>query len=254
MTLLLRRAYVGSVTSETHFSVHIHFSMLTENCSRVTLKCLETTTESMYWVSPNKIVFENIWPQMIIVPFLCLLRYEIPSSIFVEVLLAILSYKLQCYGSTGVSMNWFEHYDDVIMSAIASQITSLTIVYSTVYSGADQRKHQSSASQAFVWGIHRDRWIPRTKGQLRGKCFHLMTSSWKLFRRSDMVTYCQSCIFGAIVTDKGMLITILVKMCKHHYWSMPTLQNLPDRTSCYRQFQWTKTFGILSFNIIAQLA
>ena len=27
-------------------------------------------------------------------------------------------------------------------------------------------------------GIHRDRWIPRTKGQLRGKCFHLMTSSW----------------------------------------------------------------------------
>ena len=29
----------------------------------------------------------------------------------------------------------------------------------------------------FVWGIHWDRWIPRTKGQLRGKCFHLMTSS-----------------------------------------------------------------------------
>ena len=46
-----------------------------------------------------------------------------------------------------------------------------------VYSDADQRKHQSSASLAFVWGIHRDRWIPRTKGQLRGKCFHLMTSS-----------------------------------------------------------------------------
>ena len=43
--------------------------------------------------------------------------------------------------------------------------------------GANQSKHQSSASLAFVWGIHRDRWIPRTKGQLRGKCFHLMTSS-----------------------------------------------------------------------------
>ena len=66
------------------------------------------------------------------------------------------------------------HYDDVIMSTMASQITSLTIVYSTVYSDADQRKHQSSASLAFVW----IRWIPRTKGQLRGKCFHLMTSSW----------------------------------------------------------------------------
>ena len=64
------------------------------------------------------------------------------------------------------------------MTTIASQITSLAVVYSTVYSDADQRKHQSSASLAFVWGIHRDRWIPHTKGQLRRKCFHLMTSSW----------------------------------------------------------------------------
>ena len=69
------------------------------------------------------------------------------------------------------------HYIDVIMTTMASQITSLTVVYSTFYSDADQRKHQSSASLAFVWGIHRDRWIPRTKGQLRGRCFHLMTSS-----------------------------------------------------------------------------
>ena len=41
------------------------------------------------------------------------------------------------------------------MVAMASQITSLTIVYSTVCSDADQRKHESSASLAFVWGIHR---------------------------------------------------------------------------------------------------
>ena len=47
------------------------------------------------------------------------------------------------------------HYDDVITGAIASQITSLTIVYSTDYSGAYQSKHQSSTSLAFVWGIHR---------------------------------------------------------------------------------------------------
>ena len=70
------------------------------------------------------------------------------------------------------------HYHYVKMTTLASQITSLTVVYSTVYSDADQRKHQSSASLAFVWGSHRDRWIPRTKGQSRGKCFHLMTSSW----------------------------------------------------------------------------
>ena len=47
------------------------------------------------------------------------------------------------------------HYDDVIMTMLASQITSLTVVYSTVYSDADQSKHRSSASLAFVWGIHR---------------------------------------------------------------------------------------------------
>ena len=43
----------------------------------------------------------------------------------------------------------FSHYSDVLMSTMASQITSLTIVYSSVYSGADQRKYQSSASLAF---------------------------------------------------------------------------------------------------------
>ena len=43
------------------------------------------------------------------------------------------------------------------MGTIASQITSFTIVYSTFYSDADQRKHQSSASLAFVWGSHRRR-------------------------------------------------------------------------------------------------
>ena len=49
------------------------------------------------------------------------------------------------------------HYDDVIMTTLASQITSLTVVYSIAYTGVDQRKHQSSASLAFVRGIHRDR-------------------------------------------------------------------------------------------------
>ena len=47
------------------------------------------------------------------------------------------------------------YYNDVMMSAMASQITSLKIVYSTVYSGVAQRKYQSSASLAFVRGIHR---------------------------------------------------------------------------------------------------
>ena len=45
------------------------------------------------------------------------------------------------------------NYNDVIISAMSSQITSPTIVYSTVY--PEQRKHQSFASLAFVWRIHR---------------------------------------------------------------------------------------------------
>ena len=47
-----------------------------------------------------------------------------------------------------------DHCKDVIMGAITSKITSFTIVYSIVYSDADERKHQSSASLAFVRGIH----------------------------------------------------------------------------------------------------
>ena len=47
------------------------------------------------------------------------------------------------------------NYGDVRMGAITSQITNLKIVYSTIYSDADQNKHQSSASLAFERGIHR---------------------------------------------------------------------------------------------------
>ena len=65
------------------------------------------------------------------------------------------------------------HYIDVIMTTMASQITSLTIVYSTVHSCADQRKHQSSASLAFVRGIHR--WTVNSphKGPVTRKMFPL---------------------------------------------------------------------------------
>ena len=63
------------------------------------------------------------------------------------------------------------HYNHVIMGVMASQITSLTIVYSTVYSGADQREHQSSASLAFVRGIHRLPVKSPPKGTVTRKMF-----------------------------------------------------------------------------------
>ena len=61
---------------------------------------------------------------------------------------------LRCRGKTFLISNVL-HYSDVIMSAMASQITGVSIVYSIVCSCADQRKHQSSASLAFVRGIYR---------------------------------------------------------------------------------------------------
>ena len=72
------------------------------------------------------------------------------------------------------------HYCDVIMGAVASQITSLTIVYSTVYSDADQRKHQSSASLAFVRGIHR--------GPVNSP--HKWTVTRKMFPFDDVIMAC----------------------------------------------------------------
>ena len=71
---------------------------------------------------------------------------EISSYIFVTMVTTSL-----------VLRNATRHYFDIIMGTMASQITSLTIVYSTVYPGADQRNQQSSASLALVWGIH---WSP----------------------------------------------------------------------------------------------
>ena len=64
-----------------------------------------------------------------------------------------------------------KHYNDVIMSAMMSHITSLSIVYSTVYSGTDQRKHQSPASLAFVRGIHRWPGNSPRKGPVTRKMF-----------------------------------------------------------------------------------
>ena len=56
------------------------------------------------------------------------------------------------------------HYSDVIMGAMASKITGVSIVYSTICSDADLRKHQSSASP-LLGEFTGDRGIPRTKGQ-----------------------------------------------------------------------------------------
>ena len=75
------------------------------------------------------------------------------------------------------------HYTDVIMSLMVSQVTSLPIVYSPVCSGTDQRKHQSSASLAFVRGIHR--------GPVNSP--HKRTETQKVFPFDGVIMLCARC-------------------------------------------------------------
>ena len=75
------------------------------------------------------------------------------------------------FGAKPLAKQILVHYCDVIIGAMASQITSLTIAYSSIHSGADGRKHQSSASLAFVRGIHRWPMNSLHKGPVTRKMF-----------------------------------------------------------------------------------
>ena len=78
------------------------------------------------------------------------------------------------------------------MSAVASQITGVAFVCSTVYPGVDQRKLQSSVSLAFVRGIHRWPVDSPHKGPVTRIFFHLMTPSWDTTLLPEpLLAYCQ---------------------------------------------------------------
>ena len=85
---------------------------------------------------------------------------NISSLEYIAITMRIINdHKIHIPSFTGM-VSWLQgatlnHYSDVIMGAMASLIPGVSIVYSTVCSGADQRKHQRSASLAFVRGIHR---------------------------------------------------------------------------------------------------
>ena len=98
------------------------------------------------------------------------------------------------------------HCNDVTISARACQITCVSIVCSAVCSGVDQRKRQSSASLAFVRGIHRPPVDSPYKGQQRGK-----TSIWWRYRVcrhqyltiSHVIDYftCKGCVTISFTSD-----------------------------------------------------
>ena len=98
------------------------------------------------------------------------------------------------------------HYGDVIMSMIASQITSLTIDYSTVYSDADQRKHQSSASLAFVRGIHR--------GPVNSP--HKWPVTRKMFPFDDVIMHLRSFILKTLF-DTDLFFAVSLPLTSHRF-------------------------------------
>ena len=104
----------------------------------------------------------------------------------------------------------FNHYSDVIMGPMTSPISSLTIVYSTVYSGADKRNHQSSASLAYVRGFH---WWPMNSP-------HKWPVTRKMFPFDDVIMPW----FSAIKDVPGTIYRVikrfpfLIKSGYHGYW------------------------------------
>ena len=82
-----------------------------------------------------------------------------------------------------INITWAScHYNDIIVSAMASQITILTMI--NLLSRLFRLRSKKTPKRCHwpLWGeFTGDRWIPRTKGQEHGKCFHLMTSSCVCF-------------------------------------------------------------------------
>ena len=121
----------------------------------------------------------------------------------------------------------------MITSTMASQITSLAIVYSTVYSGADQRKHQSSASLALVRGIHRrpvnspHKWpvtrkmFPFDDVIMTLKCFdwhdmkHRRREQMQSFSRNTMIHFVYVCNFDYVqhINSCNYFVTMYALIC-----------------------------------------
>ena len=100
------------------------------------------------------------------------------------------------------------HFSDIIMGAMACQITSLTIVYSAVYSVADQRKHQSSASLAFVRRINRSPVNSPHKWPVTRKMFPFddVIMIWRLNHLFPHGTF-DGVIMGPLVTSLPFILT-----------------------------------------------
>ena len=121
------------------------------------------------------------------------------NAFLIQKIFAATSRLSECPLSVNEILHISVHYHDVIMSTIASQITSLSIVCSIVCSGGDQRKHQSSASLAFVRGIHRWPVNSPHKGPVTRKMFpfdDVIMSVLTIYLSQLPVTFCRPLVFS----------------------------------------------------------
>ena len=118
------------------------------------------------------------------------------------------------------------------MSAMASQITRLPIVYSTVYLGADQRKYQSSASLAFVRGIHRWPVNSLYKWPVTRKMFQYLVQKpcALLLQRPDVVTLAKQI---RMMTSSNGNISTLLAICEGN---SPVTGEFPAQRPVTRSF------------------
>ena len=139
------------------------------------------------------------------------------------------------YDQRSQSLGGHNHYNDVIMSSKASQITSLTIVYSTVYSDADQRKHQSSASLAFVQGIHK--W----------------PVMWKMFPFDDVIMAAKLDKPSCCVSLFSIELTVMILKPKYFQQNkvnakcmlLPWLLKIPGHQQLW---YWPRSINVLLFS------
>ena len=144
-------------------------------------KELPNMTSILFQVVDSRAVIYMLWPNLFMArSFVCQIftkhshvraRYEVSFVNSQSDLSCTCQRRMIC------NVSWWTHYSDVIMSTMSSQITGVSIVYSTVFSGADQRRHQSSAPLAFARGIHRWPMNSPHKGPI----------TWNMFSFSDVI-------------------------------------------------------------------
>ena len=129
------------------------------------------------------------------------------------------------------------HYNDIIMTAMASQITSLMIVYSTVYSGADQRKHQSSVSLAFVRGIHRWPVNPLLIGPVTRKMFLFDDVIMRRHLYHNRIT---ACVLNVLIPFFSIVFMHLFPiLARQSFTFLAFWQTIKKKLLCYSQYnEW----------------